>query len=77
MNVSRSTIENLDSFLKEHQEADVISLIAKQLCASADEALAIYFGSPISAMIENGEHGTQFLPSSYLAEEVMKNSSKF
>ena len=61
MKVTHSTIEKLDSFLKEHLEADITEIISQELSISPEEALSIYFTSDISSMIENGQFGTQYL----------------
>ena len=73
MNVTPATIEGLDSFLKEHLEADIANAISRKLEVSPEEALSVYFESDISSMVESGEFGTQYLSPEYLAQEVLKS----
>ena len=73
MNVTPTTIEGLDSFLKEHLEADVAGIISRKLDINPEEALSIYFKSDVSSMVESGEFGTQYLSAEYLAQEVLKS----
>lgn len=75
MNVTKQTIQELDSFLKEHLEADVVALIAQRLDVASDKALAIYFSSALPEKIENGEHGIQYLSAEYLADEVIREQN--
>ena len=72
MKVDATTIENLDSILKEHQEADVVELHARKLDVTVEEALAIYFNSNVASMIESGTLGTQYLSPEYLVEEIVQ-----
>lgn len=72
MKVDATTIENLDSFLKEHQEADVVELLVRKLDVTVEEALAIYFNSNVASMIESGTLGTQYLSPEYLVEEIVQ-----
>lgn len=64
--------ENLGSFLKEHLEADVIFLLAQQLGVSSEEAMGVYYRSTVAEVVEDGSLGAQYLPASYLADEVLK-----
>lgn len=72
MKVDASTIEGLSSFLKEHLEADIVAEIAVRKGVSANEAMEIYFNSKIATAVEEGAFGMQYLPASYLAEEILK-----
>lgn len=67
--------ENLGSFLKEHLEADVVFLLAQRLGVSPEEAMGIYYRSKVAEIVEDGLLGAQYLPASYLADEVLKNAS--
>ncbi len=71
MKVEPQTIKGLDAFLKEHLEADVVTIIAGELGLSAQDALDVYFNSHIAAMIERGEYGVQYLSPEYLAKEIL------
>ena len=73
MNVDVRTIEGLDSFLKEHLEADIITELARQRNLSPNEAMELFFGSRVATGIEEGSYGIQYLSARYLAEEVLKN----
>lgn len=75
MKVSESTIEGLGSFLKEHVEADVVSTVARRLGISAEEALALYFGSELPELVESGKYGVQYLSPEYLADEVLRSAN--
>lgn len=73
MKPNEHTVESLDSFLKEHVEADVAFCIAEQLGVSSEEAMDIYYQSRIAEVVEGGSLGAQYLPASYLAEEVLRH----
>lgn len=73
MKVDKNTVRGLDSFLREHQESDVVQKISEKLNVPAEEALAIYFKSKVASMVENGTYGVQYLSSEYLAEEILSN----
>ncbi|WP_165170364.1 hypothetical protein [Adlercreutzia sp. ZJ242] len=68
-------VESLGSFLKEHLEADVAFCVAERLDVSAEEAMGIYYGSKIAEAVEEGSLGMQYLPASYLADEVLKDAA--
>ena len=73
MKITAQTIEGLDTFLKEHLEADVVEIIANRLKLPVEKAFEIYFNSRISGMIEEGKFGIQYLSPEYLAEEILKD----
>ena len=74
MTVDARVLEGLGSFLKEHVEADVAFFIAEGLGVSAEEAMGIYYRSSVAEAVEDGSLGVQYLPASYLADEVLKNA---
>ena len=72
MEVTEKTVEQLDGFLKEHQEADVIAILAQRKNLSSNEALELYFSSRIPGLISEGTCGFHYLSPEYLADEVLK-----
>ena len=73
MDVTEKTIAGLSGFLKEQQEADIVSIIAQRRGISANEALDLYFGSRIPQLIAEGAYGIQYLSAEYLADEALKD----
>lgn len=72
MNVTRDTLANLDSFLKERLEADIVATVANRLGLSAKRALTLYYDSELAKKINEGKYGEQYLAPEYLAEELIK-----
>ena len=70
--INQRTLAELDGFLKEQLEKDVVALVAERLGVPPEDALAIYYRSDIAGMIENGDYGIQYLSPEYLADEVLK-----
>lgn len=75
MQITERTLEGLDSFLKEHLEADIVARVADSLGIPSAQAMRVYYTSPIAPIVEAGEYGAQYLDASYLADEVIKSAS--
>lgn len=72
MTVDERALEGLGSFLKEHVEADVSFCIAERLDVSSAEAMDIYYRSKVAKAVEDDALGVQYLPVSYLVDEVLR-----
>lgn len=75
MNVTENTVKNLDDFLIERQEADIVACLADKMNVSTEEALTTYYESDLAIKLEQGELGIQYLPPDYLADEVIKRET--
>lgn len=72
MNVTRDTLANLDGFLKERLEADIVATFADRLGLPAERALTLYYDSELAKKINEGKYGEQYLAPEYLSEELIK-----
>lgn len=72
VDVSERTIAGLDDVLREHEEADVVAVLARRLDLGAEEALELYFSSRIPELIAHDEYGVRYLSPEYLADEVLR-----
>ncbi|GHV42696.1 hypothetical protein AGMMS49546_22200 [Spirochaetia bacterium] len=64
---------DLESIRKESLEKDIITIIANKTGIDVREAMDIYFHSRLSAQIDSGVYGIQYLDALYLAEDLMEN----
>lgn len=71
MEVTESTVKNLEDFLIERQEADIVACLAEKMNASSEEALTAYYESDLASLIEQGDLGIQYLSPEYLADEIL------
>jgi hypothetical protein len=66
---------DLENILKESLEKDIIAIIANKAEIDFREAMDIYFHSKLSAQIDGGVYGIQYLDAQHLAEDLMENES--
>jgi hypothetical protein len=64
---------DLESIHKESLEKDIIAIIANKAGIDVREAMDIYFHSGLSAQIDGGVYGIQYLDARYLADDLMEN----
>jgi hypothetical protein len=66
----------LESVRKESLEKDIISIIARSENIDVRKAMDIYFHSKLSAQIDSGAYGIQYLDANYLANDLRENEGE-
>ena len=63
----------LETMLKESLEKDIINLLAEHVAISHREAMDLYYRSELSAQIDSGAYGIQYLDATYLVDDLLDN----
>ena len=63
----------LETMLKESLEKDIINLLSERTRITHREAMDLYYHSELSAQIDSGAYGIQYLDAAYLVEDLLEN----
>lgn len=75
MQVTERAIDSLRAVRSVNVESDLVRMIAEHYSLSVEEALRAYYETDLADRIASNENGEQFLDSTYLFDEFLRQAS--